>query len=79
MATTELYKQVEEVLNKIKPYLEAHGGSVDLVGVSDDGVVEVRLQGACRGCPMSEMTLRLGIEQVLRESIPEIKEVRSVD
>ena len=79
MATTELYKQVEEVLSKIKPYLEAHGGSVDLVSVTDDGVVEVRLQGACRGCPMSEMTLRLGIEQVLKESIPEIKEVRSVD
>ena len=79
MPTMELYKQVEEVLNKIKPYLEAHGGSVDLVSVTDDGVVEVRLQGACRGCPMSEMTLRLGIEQVLKESIPEIKEVRSVD
>ncbi len=79
MATTELYKQVEEVLNKIKPYLEAHGGSVELVSVTDDGVVEVRLQGACRGCPMSEMTLRLGIEQVLKESLPEVKEVRSVD
>ena len=79
MPATELYKQVEEVLNKIKPYLEAHGGSVDLVSVTEDGVVEVRLTGACRGCPMSEMTLRLGIEQVLKESIPEIKEVRSVN
>ena len=79
MATTELYKQVEEVLGKIRPYLEAHGGSVELVNVSEDGVVEVRLEGACRGCPMSEMTLRLGIEQVLKESIPEIVEVRSVD
>ncbi|MBC7287495.1 MAG: NifU family protein [Armatimonadetes bacterium] len=74
-----MYQQVEEVLRKVKPYLEAHGGSVDLVSVSDDGIVEVRLQGACRGCPMSEMTLRLGIEQVLKEAIPEVAEVRAVD
>ncbi len=78
MSDTELYKQVEEVLKKIRPSIEAHGGDVELVSVSEDGVVEVRLQGACRGCPMSELTLRLGIEQVLRESIPEIKEVRAV-
>jgi Fe-S cluster biogenesis protein NfuA len=76
---TELYEQVEKRLSEIRPYIEAHGGGVELAGVSDDGVVEVRLKGACRGCPMSELTLRLGIEQVLRESIPEVKEVRSVE
>lgn len=78
MAANELVKQVEEVLDRIRPSIEAHGGDVELVSVSDEGVVEVRLHGACRGCPMSELTLRLGIEQVLREAIPEIKEVRSV-
>lgn len=78
MTQEELHKQVEEVLGEIKPYLEAHGGDVELVEVTDDGLVQVRLQGACAGCPMSEMTLRLGIEQVLKESIPEVTEVQQV-
>ncbi|MGD9518067.1 MAG: NifU family protein [Armatimonadota bacterium] len=79
MPESVLQQQVEEVLDDIRPNIEAHGGGVELVSVSDDGIVEVRLKGACRGCPMSELTLRLGIEQVLRESLPEVKEVRSVD
>ncbi len=79
MPNDELLKQVEEVLKKIKPNIQAHGGDVELVSVSDDGVVEVRLQGRCRGCPMATLTLQLGIEQVLKEHIPEVKEVRAVE
>lgn len=70
-------KRVEEVLGKIKPSLQADGGDVTLVDVKD-GVVEVKLVGACAGCPMSRMTLKNGIERVLKEEIPEIKEVREV-
>lgn len=79
MTQEEMQKQVEEVLGEIRPYLEAHGGNVELVAVTEDGQVQVRLQGACTGCPMSEMTLRLGIEQVLKEVVPEIKEVIQVE
>jgi Fe-S cluster biogenesis protein NfuA len=79
MAVAELQLKVEKVLGEVRPYLEAHGGDVELVSVSEDGVVEVRLQGACQGCPMSEMTLKMGIEQVLREAIPEVTEVRAAE
>lgn len=79
MPDSDLRTQVEEVMEEIRPHIESHGGGVELVSVSEDGVVEVRLQGACRGCPMSELTLRLGIEQVLKESVPEVTEVRSVE
>ncbi|MCJ7769562.1 MAG: NifU family protein [Dehalococcoidales bacterium] len=67
-------ERVEEVLDKIRPSLVADGGNVELVEVKD-GVVKVRLTGACAGCPMSTMTLKNGIEQILRQEIPEIKEV----
>ena len=70
-------EKVEEVLNKIRPSLERDGGNVELVNVND-GTVEVRLTGACAGCPMSTMTLKMGIEQILKEEIPEIKEVVAV-
>ncbi len=66
--------KVEAVLDKIRPGLVADGGNVELVDV-DDGVVTVRLVGACAGCPMSTMTLKNGIEQILRREIPEIKAV----
>jgi Fe-S cluster biogenesis protein NfuA len=66
--------KVEAVLDKIRPGLVADGGNVELVNV-DDGVVTVKLVGACAGCPMSSMTLKNGIEQILRREIPEIKEV----
>ena len=71
-------EQVEAVLNKIRPALQADGGDVELVEVTPEGVVKVRLQGACAGCPMSQMTLKLGIERTLREEIPGVKEVVSV-
>ena len=67
-------EKVEEVLNKIRPQLEADGGNVELVDVSD-GTVKVSLTGACAGCPMSTLTLKMGIEKLLKQEIPEIKEV----
>ena len=70
-------EKVEAVLARIKPALQADGGDVELVDVSD-GVVKVRLQGACAGCPMSTMTLKNGIERILKAQIPEIKEVVAV-
>ncbi len=70
-------EKVEEALNEIRPALQADGGGVDLVSVVD-GIVSVKLTGACGGCPMSTMTLKMGIERVLKEKIPEIKEVVAV-
>lgn len=70
-------EKVEEVLNKIRPALQADGGDVELVDVVD-GVVSVRLKGACGGCPMSQMTLKMGIERLLKKEIPEIKSVVAV-
>ncbi|UCG91305.1 MAG: NifU family protein [candidate division WOR-3 bacterium] len=71
-------EKVEKVLNDIRPGLQADGGDVELVDVSDDGVVKVRLTGACAGCPMSTMTLKMAIEQRLKEKIPEVKAVEQV-
>jgi Fe-S cluster biogenesis protein NfuA len=70
-------EQVQEVLNIIRPSLQADGGDVELVDVKD-GVVSVRLKGACAGCPMSTMTLKKGIERFLKEKIPSVKEVVGV-
>ena len=69
--------KVEEVLEKIRPDLVADGGNVELGNVND-GTVEVRLTGACDGCPMAAMTLQMGIERILKEEIPEVKEVVAV-
>ena len=71
--------KVEEVLEKIRPSLVADGGNVELVDVDEEGKVEVRLTGACAGCPFSTMTLKMGIEQVLRQEVPEVKEVVAVE
>ncbi len=70
-------EQVQKVLDTIRPSLQADGGDVELVDVVD-GVVKVRLQGACAGCPMSQMTLKMGIEQRLKEEIPEVVSVENV-
>ncbi len=72
-------EKVEAALNKIRPQLQADGGGVDLIDVSDDGVVQVKLTGACGGCPMSQMTLKMGIERVLKAEVPEIDRVESVN
>ncbi|MGD2079759.1 MAG: NifU family protein [Nitrospirota bacterium] len=71
-------EKVREVIEKIRPFLKADGGDVEIVEVTDDGTVKVRLTGACGHCPMSTMTLKMGIEKKLKESIPEVKEVVAV-
>lgn len=71
-------EEIAKALDKIRPSLQADGGDVELVEVTDDGIVKVRLKGACRGCPMSQMTLKMGIERALKHEFPEIKEVQSV-
>lgn len=71
-------EQVEAAINKIRPMLQADGGNVELVDVTDDGVVQVRLQGACAGCPMSQMTLKNGIERIIKEEVPQVKTVVAV-
>jgi len=73
-----LRDKVEAALEKIRPALMRDGGNVELVDVSEDGVVKVKLQGACGGCPMSQMTLKMGIEKVVKEAVPEVKSVESV-
>ncbi len=72
-------EKVEEALNSIRGYLQADGGDVELVEVGEDGTVKVRLTGACKGCPMSQMTLQMGVERTLKEKIPEVKKVVAVD
>lgn len=71
-------ERVKRVLSKIRPSLQAHGGDVELIEVTEDGVVKVKLSGACGGCPMATMTLKNGIEQTLKKEIPEIKKVQAV-
>lgn len=70
--------KVEEALNEIRPMLQADGGDIELVEVKDDGTVHVRLQGACAGCPGAMMTLKMGVERILKERIPEVTEVVAV-
>jgi Fe-S cluster biogenesis protein NfuA len=71
-------ERVEAVLDQIRPALVNDGGNVELVDVGEDGVVKVQLVGACAGCAMSTMTLKMGIEQILKREIPEVKEVVAV-
>ena len=69
---------VQKAIEQIRPNLQMDGGDVELVDVSDDGIVKVKLLGACGGCPMSQMTLKMGIERHLKKEIPQIKEVVSI-
>ena len=71
-------ERVQEVLEHVRPALQADGGDVELVDVTEDGIVSVRLTGACGSCPMSTMTLKMGIERTLKENIPEVQEVVQV-
>lgn len=71
-------EKVEEALNLIRPSLQADGGDIELVDVNVDGVVKVKLKGACGGCPMSQITLSQGVERILKEKIPEVKSVEAV-
>jgi Fe-S cluster biogenesis protein NfuA len=71
-------EKVEVVLGKIRPALQADGGDIELVDVTDDGIVLVRLQGSCAGCPMSQMTLKNYVEEKIKEEVPEVKSVQAV-
>jgi Fe-S cluster biogenesis protein NfuA len=71
-------EKIEQALNKVKPMLMADGGNVELVEVTADGVVKLKLTGTCGCCPMSQMTLKMGIERILKEEVPEIKEVIAI-
>lgn len=71
-------ERVEAVLDKVRPMLQSDGGNVELVDVTDSGIVQVRLVGACKGCPMSQMTLKNGIERIVLKEIPEVKGVEAV-
>ncbi len=71
-------ERVEEALTACRPFLQADGGDVELVSISDDGIVEIRFQGTCIVCPISKMTLRAGLERMILHSAPEIKRVEAV-
>jgi len=78
--STETFEEkVKEVIESVRPALQGHGGDVELVGVDDDNTVRVRLQGACQGCPGAAMTMKMGIERILKERVPEVKEVVAED
>ena len=74
---SDLKQRVEKALAEIRPALQADGGNVELVSVAENGKVTVKLTGACGGCPMSQMTLKMGIERTLKQRVPEVKEVIS--
>jgi len=74
---TKMKEKVQQALDKIRPSLQADGGDVELVDV-ENGIVKVRLTGACGGCPMSQMTLKMGIERILKKEIPEVQEVVAI-
>jgi len=74
----DLLQKIASAIEAVRPYLKADGGDVELIDVTDDLVVKVRLTGACDGCPFSMMTLKAGIEQAVRRNVPEIKELQAV-
>ena len=74
----ELIEKVEKALNKVRPMLRSDGGNIQIVNISEDGVVSVKLQGSCRGCPLAQMTLKMSIEKRLKDEIPEVKSVKAV-
>ncbi|MFX0020213.1 MAG: NifU family protein [Promethearchaeota archaeon] len=71
-------EKVKEVIEKIRPQLQADGGDVEIVEITDDGIVKVRLMGHCAGCPYSQQTLSLGIERAVKQFVPEVKAVQNV-
>lgn len=74
----DLLQKIASAIEAVRPYLKADGGDVELIDVTDDLVVKVRLTGACDGCPFSMMTLKAGIEQAVRRNVPEIKELHAI-
>ena len=71
-------EKIREALEQIRPFLQADGGDVELVSYEEDGTVNVKLTGACGGCPMAQMTLRNGVERILKEQVPEVTQVVAV-
>ena len=71
-------EEVQAALDIVRPQLQADGGDAEIVEVTDDGIVRLRLTGACGGCPMSQMTLKMGIERILKDKVPSVKSVESV-
>lgn len=80
MTTTsdDLWERVDQALDEIRPYIHSHAGDVNIVDVSDDGVVKLQMVGTCHGCPMSMLTLRLGIERILTEKVEGVTRVVSI-
>jgi len=76
---TELVPRIEEALNQLRPFLEADGGNITLLEITDDNVVRLEFQGACRSCSMSMMTFKAGIEEAVRRAVPEVKAVEAVN
>lgn len=74
----DMYRKVEEALNTIRPYLEADGGNVEVLEITDNNILKLELTGACKTCSMSHMTLKAGIEETIRKAVPEIKEILSI-
>lgn len=81
METTikDLFERVEKALDTIRPYLEADGGNVRVIEISDDYIVKLELLGACGSCPMSAMTLKAGVEEAIKKSVPEIRKVEAIN
>ena len=76
---SDITKRIEEALDQIRPYLQADGGNVSLLEVTEDFIVKLELHGACKSCSMSMMTLKAGIEETIKRSVPEIKSVEAVN
>lgn len=77
--STDIKSRVENAIALVRPYLQADGGDIELVGITGDKVVQVRLLGACKGCPYSVQTLKAGVEQAIMKEVPEVKEVVAVE
>jgi Fe-S cluster biogenesis protein NfuA len=77
--TSEILKEVEHALNSIRPYLEADGGNVKILNISDKNVVKLELLGACGACPMSTMTMKAGVEEAIKRAVPEITAVEAIN
>ena len=71
-------ESVEDVLNQVRPALQRDGGDIELIEITDEGIVKVKLKGACGGCPMAGLTLKMSVERILKEKIPQVKSVEAV-
>jgi Fe-S cluster biogenesis protein NfuA len=74
----EIKERIIKAIDEVKPYLQADGGDIEFVNYTEDGIVKVRLVGACGNCPMAQMTLRAGVERTVLRSVPEVKRVEAV-